>query len=172
MGHCWYMLTKTKITVVQNGFNVKAQSSLQLNLFFTLVKFKTTGHVGEVYKGLLRKGEGFLILSRGWVVHAKVTSIVKLEFVHMYFQSHKHFGFLKFETNIILSHKPIPIHHRFRVGRSKLTSELSFNKVKHCQMARKMHLSRGWQHRHDELCLAHTRANCYSLTSRGVHIFP
>ena len=70
MGHYWYMLTRTKITVIQNEFilvellftqvEVKAQSSLQLNLLFTLVKLKTTGHGGEVYKGLLRKGEGSL----------------------------------------------------------------------------------------------------------------
>ena len=67
MGHYWYMLTKTKITVVQNEFKVKAQSSLQLNLLFTLVKLKTTGHGGEVYKGLLRKGEGSLsYLVVGW----------------------------------------------------------------------------------------------------------
>jgi hypothetical protein len=54
-----------------------------LNLFFTLVKLKTTGHGGEIYKGLLRKGEGFFfILSRGWVVHAKVISNEKLELFH------------------------------------------------------------------------------------------
>jgi hypothetical protein len=39
-----------------------------LNLLFTLVKLKTTGHGGEIYKGLLRWG--LFILSRGWVVHA------------------------------------------------------------------------------------------------------
>jgi hypothetical protein len=43
-----------------------------LNLLFTLFKLKTTGHGGEVYKGLWRKGEGSFILSRGWAVHAKV----------------------------------------------------------------------------------------------------
>ena len=37
-------------------------------------------HSGEVYKGLLRKGEGIFILSRGWVIHAKVTSNEQIEF--------------------------------------------------------------------------------------------
>ena len=48
-------------------------------MFFTLVKPKSTGHGGEVYKGLLRKGKGSFILSRGWVVHAIVVSNKKLE---------------------------------------------------------------------------------------------
>ena len=48
-------------------------------MLFTLVKPKSTGHGGEVYKGLLRKGKGSFILSRGWVVHAIVVSNKKLE---------------------------------------------------------------------------------------------
>ena len=52
-----------------------------------LLRLKTTGHGGEVYKGLLLKIKGSFILSRGWVVHAKKTSNKELKFCYIWYQS-------------------------------------------------------------------------------------
>ena len=46
---------------------------------FTLVKLKTTGHGGEVYKRLLRKSKRSFILSRGWMAHAKQIFVNELK---------------------------------------------------------------------------------------------
>ena len=51
MGRYWYMLTRTKLMVVQNEFR---SSSIKFIMFvndehaFTLVTLKTTAHGGEI----------------------------------------------------------------------------------------------------------------------------
>ena len=61
MHHYWYMVIRTKITVVQNEFR---STSIEFIMFinderaFTSVKLKTNGHGGEVCEGLLHERKG------------------------------------------------------------------------------------------------------------------